>query len=39
MTETYRTLPRLQRLSEGKATYSKYRRFQVRTEEKIVIPK
>ena len=39
MTETYRTLPRLQPLSEGKATYSKYRRFQVKTEEKIVIPK
>jgi VWFA-related protein len=39
MTETYRTLPRLQLLSEGKATYSKYRRFQVKTEEKIVIPK
>jgi VWFA-related protein len=39
MTETYRTLPRLQPLSSGKATYSKYRRFQVKTEEKIVIPK
>jgi VWFA-related protein len=39
MTETYRTLPGLQPLSAGKATYSKYRRFQVKTEEKIVIPK
>jgi hypothetical protein len=39
MTETYKTLPRLEPLSEGKATYSKYRRFQVKTEVKIVIPK
>jgi VWFA-related protein len=39
MTEIYRTLPRLQPLSEGKATYSKYRRFQVKTEEKIIIPR
>jgi hypothetical protein len=47
MTETYQMLtqrslsgaPRAETLVEGKAKYANYRRFQVRTEEKIVIPK
>jgi hypothetical protein len=32
-------LPRMEPFLEGTATYSKYRRFQVKTEEKITIPK
>ncbi len=47
MKETYRTMtqrslsgvPRLEPLIEGRAVYSKYRRFQVKVEEKVVIPK
>jgi VWFA-related protein len=47
MHETYRVmmqrsmsgLPRLEPLVEGTATYSNYRRFQVKVDEKIVIPK
>jgi VWFA-related protein len=47
MKETYRTLtqrslsgvPRLEPIVEGTATYSKYRRFQVKVDEKVVIPK
>jgi hypothetical protein len=47
MTETYRTMtqrslsgvPRLEPFVEGTAAYSKFRRFQVKTEEKVVIPK
>ena len=47
MTETYRAMtqrslsgmPRLEPIVEGKATYSKYRRFQVKVDEKVVIPK
>jgi hypothetical protein len=47
MTEDYRTMghaafrsvSRLETLIEGTATYSKFRRFQVKTEEMIVIPK
>jgi VWFA-related protein len=47
MTETYQSMgaasgrgyARMQTFLEGTATYSKYRRFQVKTEEKIVIPK
>ncbi|MFO7694093.1 MAG: hypothetical protein R6V57_13475 [Vicinamibacterales bacterium] len=47
MKETYRMLtqrslsgvPRLEPLIEGTARYSKFRRFQVKTEEKVVIPK
>jgi VWFA-related protein len=47
MTETYQMLtqrslsgvPRAETIVEGRAKYANYRRFQVRTEEKIVIPK
>jgi hypothetical protein len=47
MRETYRTMtqrslagvPRLEPIVEGTALYSKYRRFQVKVEEKVVIPK
>jgi hypothetical protein len=47
MTETYRTmmqrsmsgLPRLEPIVEGTANYSKFRRFQVKVDEKVVIPK
>jgi hypothetical protein len=41
MEETYKTmgLRSYEPLIEGKATYSKYRRFQVKTEEKLTIPK
>ena len=47
MRETYRTMtqrsmsgmPRLEPIVEGTASYSKFRRFQVKTEEKVVIPK
>lgn len=47
MTETYRTMalrsmggmPRLESLVDGTAKYSKFRRFQVKVEEKVVIPK
>jgi hypothetical protein len=47
MKETYRTMtqrslsgvPRLEPVVEGTAFYSKYRRFQVKVEEKVVIPK
>lgn len=47
MKETYRAarrstvsgLPRYESFIEGTATYSKFRRFQVTTEEKITIPK
>jgi len=47
MKETYRTLtqrslagvPRLEPVVEGTARYSNYRRFQVKVEEKVVIPK
>jgi len=47
MTETYQSLgqgsmrgaPRMESFLEGTASYSKFRRFQVKTEEKITIPK
>jgi hypothetical protein len=47
MSETYRsleqsslrTLPRMETVQEGTATYRKFRRFQVKTEEKITVPK
>jgi hypothetical protein len=47
MKETYRTLtqrslsgvPRLEPIVEGTGNYSKYRRFQVKVDEKVVIPK
>jgi len=47
MTETYQAMtqrslsgaPRPETIVEGTAKYANYRRFQVKTEEKIVIPK
>jgi hypothetical protein len=47
MKETYRTMtqrslagvPRLEPVVEGTAKYSNFRRFQVKIEEKVVIPK
>jgi hypothetical protein len=47
MTETYQALtqrslsgaPRAETIVEGTAKYTNYRRFQVKTEEKIVVPK
>jgi VWFA-related protein len=47
MSETYRSLeqsslrmvPRMETVQEGAAVYRKFRRFQVRTEEKITVPK
>ncbi len=47
MTETYRSMvlrsywgmPRMETVQEGTAYYRKFRRFQVKTEEKITIPK
>jgi VWFA-related protein len=47
MTETYQALtqrslsgaPRAETIVEGTAKYTNYRRFQVKTEEKVVIPK
>jgi len=47
MTETYRAMtqrslsvmPRLEPIVEGRATYSNYRRFQVKVDERVVIPK
>ena len=47
MTETYQAMtqrslsgaPRAETIVEGTAKYANYRRFQVKTEEKVVIPK
>jgi hypothetical protein len=47
MSELYQTLtqrslsgaPRPETIVEGNAKYTKFRRFQVKTEEKLVIPK
>jgi hypothetical protein len=47
MTETYQALtqrsmsgaPRPETIVEGRAKYTNYRRFQVKIEEKVVIPK
>ena len=47
MSEVYRTMvqrslsgtPRMETVTEGTATYKKFRRFQVKTEETIIIPK
>jgi VWFA-related protein len=47
MSEVYRTMvqralsgpPRMETVTEGTATYRKFRRFQVKTEETIIIPK